>query len=70
MTSLSMRGPSCWSTTPASKMPVCGQTKSCTHECTQNSRGPGFPTFSTQWHTPQRGNFLCMPVATDTRGGA
>ena len=25
---------------------------------------------SPQWHTPQgRGNFLCLPVATDTRMG-
>lgn len=50
MTSLSMRGPSCWSTTPAAGTPVCGQTWSCTHECTQN---PWAPCSSPQWHTPQ-----------------
>lgn len=52
MTSLSMRGPSCWSTTPGSGMPACGQTVSCSPTSVCRAQGilgsppplPGIPT--------------------------
>lgn len=40
MSSLSMRGPSCWSTTPASGTPACGQTVSCTLTSVRRALGP------------------------------
>lgn len=46
MTSSSMRGPSCWSTTPASGTPAFGQTESCT--LTSVRRAPG-ALDSPQW---------------------
>lgn len=68
MTSLSMRGPSCWSTTPASGTPACGQTVSCTPTSVCRAQGAlgslslllGIPTSCRERKEQD----------TNTRGGA
>lgn len=71
MTSLSLRGLSCWSTTPASRMPACRQTLSCTPTRVRRAQGaldslPRLPSSP-----PPHGRAPEIPcLATNTRDGA
>lgn len=81
MTSLSMRGLSCWSTTPAFVMPACGQTVSCTPTSVRRGQGaldsrPPLPSSPTSqgreegrkshvWPQTPGVGLMCRPMGSD-----
>lgn len=66
MTSLSMRGPSCWSITPVSEMPACGPTASCVPTSVRKVQGvldptAPLPSGSTPWGREEsRACLVCL----------
>lgn len=78
MTSLSLRGLPCWSTTPA-RIPTCGQTVSCTPTSVRRAQGaldslpylpssppsPGRAGNPVSGHKHQGWRLMCRPVGSD-----
>lgn len=79
MTSLSLRGLPCWSTTPTSRIPTCGQAVWCTPTSVRRAQGaldslPLLPSsLPSHWragnpasgHKHQEWRLMCRPVGSD-----